>query len=75
MAGLVPAIHVFNPFAHSKTWMPARQVYAAYASLAASTGMMAGAPFAYSVSSPGIGLMSPLPGNTLLASTPSSRRR
>jgi hypothetical protein len=24
MFGLVPAIHVFNPFAHSMTWMPAQ---------------------------------------------------
>jgi hypothetical protein len=22
MAGLVPAIHVFNPMPHEKTWMP-----------------------------------------------------
>jgi hypothetical protein len=22
MAGLVPAIHVFNPMSHEKTWMP-----------------------------------------------------
>src|SRR5262249_24850283 len=39
MAGLVPAIHVFDSTRDSRRGCPRRQIYAACASLAASAGM------------------------------------